>query len=69
MKLEGIISGFGQNASEIHVLLFSNFMSIPFDYPIISWVMKYVRNRGFLTCLSWFYRIWRSRTPAVITQV
>ena len=43
--------GFGQNAS------------IPFDYPIISWVMNYVRNRGFLTCLSWFYRIWRSRTP------
>ena len=46
--------GFGQNASEIHVLLFPNFMGIPFDYPIISWVTNYVRNSRFLTCLSWF---------------
>ena len=25
--------------------------------------MNYVDNRGFLTCLSWVYRIWRSITP------
>ena len=59
----GKLLGFGQNASEIQVLLFPNFMSIPFDYPIITWVTNYVLNRGFLTFLSWFYRIWRSRTP------
>ena len=39
--------------------LFSNFMSIPFDYLLISWVTNYVRNRGFLTCLSGFYRVYR----------
>ena len=31
----GKFLGFGQNASEILVLLFPNFMSIPFDCPII----------------------------------
>ena len=32
--------------------LFPNFTSIPFDYLLISWVMNYVSNLGFLTCLS-----------------
>ena len=33
--------------------LFPNFMSIPFDYLLISWVTNYyVSNLGFLTCLS-----------------
>ena len=27
--------------------LFPNFMSIPFNYLSISWVMNYVSNRGF----------------------
>ena len=36
---------------------FPNFTIIPFDYLLISWVTNYVRNRGFLTCLSWFYRL------------
>ena len=31
----GKFLGFGQNASEIHVLFFPNFMSIPVDCPII----------------------------------
>ena len=34
-----------------------NFTSIPFDYPLISWVTNYVSNRGFLTCLSWIVSI------------
>ena len=39
------------------VKLFTDSMSIPFDYLSISYVTNDVRNRGFLTCLSWFYRI------------
>ena len=39
--------GFGQNAT------------IPFDYPLISWVTNCVSNvyLGFLTCLSWIVSI------------
>ena len=37
--------------------LFPNFTSILFDYLFITWETNYVRNRGFWTCLSWFYRI------------
>ena len=36
---------------------FPNFTSILFDYLFITWETNYVRNRGFWTCLSWFYRI------------
>ena len=32
--------------------LFPYFGSIPFDYLLLSWVMNYVSNLGFLTCLS-----------------
>ena len=39
------------------VKLFPNFMSIPFDYLLISWVTNYVSNRGFLTRLSWIVSI------------
>ena len=39
--------------------LFSNFTSIPFDYLLISWGKNYFRNRGFLTCLSGFNRVYR----------
>jgi len=39
------------------VKLFPNFTIIPVDYLLISWVTNYVRNREFLTCLSWFKRI------------
>ena len=37
--------------------LFPNFMSIPFDYLLISWVTNYVSNRGFLTRLFWILSI------------
>ena len=37
--------------------LFANFMSVPLDYLLISWVMNYVRNLGFLT------RSYQSETP------
>ena len=48
----GKLLGFGQNASEILVLLFPNFVSIPFDYPIITFFqrgksMVWVKNFTF----------------------
>ena len=36
----GKLLGFGQNANEILVLLFPNFVSIPFDYPIITFFKR-----------------------------
>ena len=36
---------------------YRNFMTVPFDYLLIWQVTNYVRNRGILTCLSWFLRI------------
>ena len=36
----GKLLGFAQNASEILVLLFPNFVSIPFDYPIITFFKR-----------------------------
>ena len=41
----------------MQVKLFPDFMSIPFDYLLISWVTNYVNNLGFLTCLSWIVSI------------
>ena len=35
----------------------NNFTSIPFDYLLISWVMNYVSNLGFLTCFMILDRI------------
>ena len=39
-------SGNYQNFDKTRVKLFPNFMSIPFDYLLISWVTNYVHNRG-----------------------
>ena len=36
----GKLLGFGQNKIEIHVLLFPNLVSIPFDYPIIAFFQR-----------------------------
>ena len=42
---------------KMQVKLFPNFTSIPFGYLLISWVMNYISNLGFLTCLSWIVSI------------
>ena len=47
--------------------LFPNFTSIPFDYLLISWVMYYVSNLGFLACLSWIVSIENSNLSNVWT--
>ena len=46
-----------RDLDKTRVKLFPNFMSIPFDYLLISWVTNYVSNRGFLTRLSWIVSI------------
>ena len=51
-------SGNYKDLDKTQLKLFPNyFMSIPFDYLLISWVMNYVSNQGFLTCLSWIVSI------------
>ena len=47
--------------------LFPNFTSTPFDYLLISWVMYYVSNLGFLACLSWIVSIENSNLSNVWT--
>ena len=42
-----------KDLDKTRVKLFPDFMSIPFDCLLISWVTNFVSNLEFLTCLSW----------------